>query len=237
MKEYLLILLQHHETTLGTLRDMPGLWVAKEEFLYVRGIDPGSMQDIRIKQLPVLHSYRVDEAQRLFPLDGVTPVGKIKLLNWQPIYEFITLELPVSAIPCRPGTKLPVRIIKSDTTREGCALMTKLATWKAYAASAPAIRLEQLEFAVAANEDVLIMGTPLPPVQGNELYKENNILLPAGFAFEVPLLSSIIQQKFNPANDFVLLFTASGEWHKIPSSLFVRASRSAVRLTCLTDHQ
>lgn len=70
---------------------------------------------------------------------------------------------------------------------------------------------------------------------GKEFYKENDILLPAGFAFEVPLVAALLQQKLNASNDSLLLFTSSGDWYKIPLSSFVPASRSAVRLTALTD--
>ena len=234
MKEYLLILTQEEHASLGTVRSLTNLQVAEDGHLYVRGIDEVTFADKRIKQLPVLHTYVLDEQERLFPLQGVTPVGKLQPLMWMPIATFIDIELPVSAMPARLRSKLTVRLIPANNTREGFALLTKLTTWKAYAETAPASRLEHLKFAAASNGDVVITGTPLPPVQGKEFYKEKDILLPAGYAFEVPIAADILLRKLHRDHS-VLMFLASGDWYQIPAASFVKATRSAVRLTELIN--
>ncbi len=235
MKEHPLVLTPEEREALGAIRCLPGLYVAEDELLYVKGIDEAAMADNRIKQLPVLHSYVLDEEQRLFPLHALTPTGRLKQLQWHPIADFINIELPLSAMPAKLASKLPVKLVQTGNANEGCALMTKLNTWKEYAETAPAVRLEHLRFAVASTGEVFIIGSPLPPIPGNEYYEDNEILLPAGYAFEVPLVSVILRQKFNTVGDAAIVFTATGDHYNIPSTSFVKASRSAIRLTTLNE--
>ena len=237
MKEYLLILTSEERDALGSVRCLPNLQVAEDGNLYLRGLDEAAMADRRVKNLPVLHSYVVDAEQRLFPLKGLTPVGKLKPLKWTAINQFINIELPISALPVKGVSKVAVRLKVSDASREGWAILTDLATWKTYAETAPAIRLGHLKFAVASNGETLIIGTPLPPIKGKEFYKENDIVLPAGYAFEVPLAAYILQQQLNADGQGLLLFSALGEWHKIPLSSFVPASRAAIRLTSINEEK
>jgi hypothetical protein len=103
--------------------------------------------------------------------------------------------------------------------------------WQQYAATAPEVRLLGLRFAASANDQVLVLGTPLPPVPGKEYWSTHDLLLPAGFDFELPLAAGLLAAKLNPRNDAVLRFGPDGSWEKIPKEALVPASRSAARLT------
>jgi hypothetical protein len=109
--------------------------------------------------------------------------------------------------------------------------VTSLSVWQQYAATAPEVRLLGLRFAASANDQVLVLGTPLPPVPGKEYWSTHDLLLPAGFDFELPLAAGLLAAKLNPCNDAVLRFGTDGSWEKIPKEALVPASRSAARLT------
>lgn len=236
MKELVLVLRCEDKDTLGAVRCIPGLLVAEcGKELWLRGIYSLDSIDIKIKKLPAAAAYTLDHQDHLFPAGKITPVGKLKELTWIPVSEYIPVELPVSAIPGKTEEKHPIQLVQCGEPAKGAALVTSLAVWKSYAHSAPAVRLECLMFAVSENKDVIITGFPLPPVPGQELWKQGNMLLPSGYNFEFPFAAPMIEDMLNPHKDALLIFKPTGEWEKIPLNYFVQATRSAVRLTMEVD--
>jgi hypothetical protein len=110
-------------------------------------------------------------------------------------------------------------------------LLTPLETWETYVSTAPLVRLQHLYFAVSENSEALIIGTPNIPLPGKTYILGDNILLPAGYEFDPPAITSLVATTLNPMNDGILLFHENGHWEKIKFDCFVPATRSAVRLT------
>lgn len=236
MKERILVLNQTDKHTLGTVRCLPGLRAATDgEHIWLRGIAIAEKTDLAILQLPALITYALDQHNKLFPIGGLTPVATLKVLVWQSLMEFIPVELPVSVMPATLPEKQSIRLAASTQGKIGTALITPLTLWKAYAETAPEIRLKQVYFAVSDKAEVLLVGNPLVPLPGKEYWQYKSMLLPCGYDFDPPLLASLIESRLNPHNDFLLLFHPNGEWEQIPKSHFVQASRSAVRLTQVQD--
>jgi hypothetical protein len=232
MNELLFTLDPGDKDCLGTERCIQGLQVAANaELVYLRGIYENSGIDVKIKQLPARQTYTINEADLLFLPGKVTPVGKLPALEWKPIADFISVAMPVTALPGETGKKVPIRIIATEIMQRGDALMLALDTWKAYAEAAPAVRLAQLRFAVSDNNEVLIMGHPLPPLPGREYWLRDNMLIPNGYRFEIPLAGTFLSARQNPNDDGFLLFDKAGNWQKIYHSFFVPAARTAIRLT------
>jgi hypothetical protein len=232
MQELVIVLAKKDKEALGTVRCLPGLQVAEiEGTLWVRGIEAAEKPDLSIRQLPAVHTYRSDEGNYIFPTGGLTPVGKMPNVTWIPIAEFIRPELPTSALPGKVVGGYTVKLVPSDRAEAGSALLTDLAVWKEYAGTAPEVRLAQLRFAVSERNQALVLGTPLPPVPGREYWGQGNLLLPAGFDFELPLVAGLLAAKLNPRNDSFVLFNADGSWERIALSNLATSTRSAVRLS------
>jgi hypothetical protein len=231
-KELILVLAARDRETLGAVRCLPSLRVAEAEgTLWLRGIDTDTTPDLRLRQLPAVQTYLLDEEDYLFPPGGFTPVGKLPALHWTPLAAFIRPELPTSALPGKGVGQYPVKLVPSGRAEAGSALVADLWVWQQYAATAPEVRLQGLRFAASEHDQVLVLGTPLPPVPGKEYWLTHNLLLPAGFDFELPLAAGLLAAKLNPRNDAVLRFGPDGSWEKIPKEALVPASRSAARLT------
>ena len=232
MKELIIVLSVADKAALGTVRCLPGLQAAEEAgFIWVRGIAVNDEIDLRIRQLPGLHTYTLDADDNLFPPRGLTPVGKLQPMNWVPLSTYSTVTLPVSALPGKIGQQLPVKLVSSQRSQKGNALLTDLHTWKAYGETAPLVRLQQTRFAVSEENKVLIIGEPLPALPGKEYVLLNTLLIPCGFEFDPPVISSLIGSQFNPGNDSFLLFDTDSTWDEIPKDAFVQSTRSAIRLT------
>lgn len=232
MKERVLILESKDLPSLGPIRCMAGLRAATHEGrIWVRGINTHEQPAPEILQLPAVQTYLLDEQERLFPPKGQTPVSELPALSWLALTEFIPVTLPVSAMPGVLAEKHPLRLRPSGSIQQGDALLTDLRIWKSYAADAPLVRLQQLRFAVSAQDKVLILGTPLPPLPGKEYVTQDHMLLPCGFDFDPPVAGRLAARQLNPLEDFLLLFDTDGSWEQIPYDHFVPATRSAVRLT------
>jgi hypothetical protein len=233
MKEMIMVLSQTDKAALGSVCCLPGLQAADdEEFIWVRGIPAQKKIDLRIRQLPGLHTYQLDADNNLFPPGGLTPVGKLKSLNWVALSSFITVELPVSALPGKINQHHVIRLVASGRSQAGNALLTDLATWKAYAEQAPLVRLQQTRFAVSEKNNVLIVGSPLPALPGREyVLQHDTLLLPCGYEFDPPVISNLVITRLDPLKEALLLFDTNGTWEKIPRTAFVHSTRSAIRLT------
>lgn len=232
MKELIIVLSQADKAALGSVRCLPGLQAAEDEgFIWVRGINALDNIDLRIRQLPGLHTYTLDADNNLFPPGGLTPVAKLKPLKWISVADYITVKLPVSALPGKVSQQHVIKLIPSTRSQEGNVLLTDLTTWKTYAETAPLVRLQQTRFAVSENNKVLIIGKPLPALPGREYVLQDTLLLPCGFEFDPPAISELVITRLDPSKESLLLFDIDGTWEKVPKNVFMPSTRSAIRLT------
>ncbi|GAA3936255.1 hypothetical protein GO495_14090 [Chitinophaga oryziterrae] len=234
MTEIVIVLSTAHAAALGSVRTFPGLLAARSgEEIWVRGI-PAGKPDKKISVLPVMHTYFMDEQERLFAPAAQTPVAMLPALEWIPLLSFIKVTLPVSALPGVLEAPQRVKLVRRNGNviiPGNDALLTSLEIWDTYVSTAPLVRLQHLYFAVSENREALIIGTPIMPLPGKTYILGDNILLPAGYDFDPPAITSLVTTTLNPLHDGILLFHENGHWEKIKFDCFVPATRSAVRLT------
>ena len=229
MKEQIIILQKKDKAALGAVRCIEGLQAAmQDDQIWVRGIDD-STKDLRIQQLPAISTCRLGNDNLLFPNEKITPIGKLPELEWERLETFITVEPPVSAMPGEVQDSLPIRLVVSKKEQNVEALLIDLSVWKKYAATAPQIRLENIQFAVSENEEVLICGTPMIPLPGKTFWLRDRILLPSGYDLEMPVFAKMIQQRLDKEGASFILFRENGTWEKIPLEHLVKGQRSAIR--------
>lgn len=232
MNELVVVIAKSDQDALGSVRCLPNLLAAVEgDLVWLRTGAMASQADLKIRQLPAQKSYTIDDDGKLFPINALTPIGRIPALEFVPIAEFVKVEAPTSAIPAKVEEKHAVNIVVSENTHAGDALLTTLDAWKHYAESAPEVRLLRLRFAVSKHNQVLIIGHPLPPLPGQEFWGKQNLLLPCGYDFKFPSLTSTIARKLSVDPHTFVLFDTQGNWDYILNSSFAPAFRSAVRLT------
>jgi len=237
MEEYILRMKQKDQDALGIIRCIRDIQAAIDgETVWIRIPFKIYLDEISIKQLPVENTFMADAEGRLFQLGGFTPVDLLKELAWQPLISLINVELPVSLLPGKVEQKISINIISSKNVQPGAALLTSLTVWKNYAETASSTRLNNLRFAVSEKNEVLVVGTPLPPLPGTEFWISNDILVPCGYDFEYRLESVLIKEQYNSGNDSLLLSNIEGEIQLISKTLFVPAKRSAIRLTKENTH-
>jgi len=218
--------------SLGILRDEPCLLVAaNDEWIWLLDKEATLAKDMRILSLPVVHSWRADEADRLFAPDQATPSAVLPPLQWVSLQQFIVPSAPVSAMPGEWPDPIRVTLVPAEMNRAAAALMTRLSLFQQYAGAAPAFRLEATRFAVNEKDDVFIKGSLLPPLPGTEYWRTGNLFLPAGWQFANDVLETVVEKKLLQQASDLLVFSADGSWQVIPDNKFVTGSRSAIRLS------
>jgi MoxR-vWA-beta-propeller ternary system domain bpX2 len=229
---FIVVLTEKDRDALAAIRLFPNIEVATfmaQIWLRIPLSNEGLATEIR--QLPLVETYLLDENELLYPLGGVTPVGKLMPMSWMSLPLFMPIELPVSVMPAEVSETVNTQIVASAKEQKAMALCTTSTEWLAYVITAPEVRLKRLKFAVSDANNVLIVGEPLPPIEGETYWLSNNIFMPSGYDFELPIVSELIYQKENLQNQAFLCFNTEGSHHRIEELDFVLATRSAVRLT------
>lgn len=232
MKEYVIILAEKDLEALGHIRCWPQARAAAHEGrIWLRGIFAKEQPAVKILQLPAQRTYRLDADNRLFPPGALTPERELPRLDWRPLSTFLPVDLPVSALPGKIQDQIMLKIVPATGAGKGAALLTEWPVWAAFVDTAPAIRLSRLRFAASADGKALVLGDVLPPLPGREYWMRDGVLLPGGYDFEFPVVAELVQKKYNPKNDALLLFDESGRMDSISKKHIVQTTRSAVRLT------
>lgn len=229
---FILVLNPADRAALAAIRLLPNLEVATDATaiwlklpLSNDGLDP------KIRQLPLVSTYIVDEKHLLYPVGGLTPVGHLPPMQWQPLAAFMPVELPVSLLPSATTTAVAIHVVPSEKERDAAALMTTAAAWLAYVSTASDVRLKRLKFAVSDDKKVFVMGSPLPPIEGETYWLNNHIFMPTGYDFALPIVSELIFQKEKLENQAFLCFDTEGAYSRLDVLDFVLVTRSAVRLS------
>lgn len=229
----LLVFSEKNANALGAIRALPKAKVARHEGrVWLSLVLKKNEIPLIVKQLPAEQTYTLSADNLLFPPGGSTPVGSLPRLMWQPLTDFLPIELPPSALPAEVKEKVPsFRIVPSKRAERSIGLLTDWHTWEQWADSAPEARLHRLRFAVSSRQQVLIVGDMLPPLPGQEYWNRDILLLPAGYDLQFHALAVLAKQHLVPDNDAVILLDTEGQWERVPASQFMPALRSAVRRT------
>ena len=228
--ESVIVLAAAHIDQIGHIRAVPG-WKAaihKDE-IWLKGPLDNENSQLLLRSLPMLRSYEVDEQNRLFPNRKLTPVALLEALDWQELPIFLPLTLPVSALPATLGDKVSVSLQRSVTTQPAYAIQTNFETWKKYVNTAPLVRLQQLEFAVSASQEVIIIGQPLPNLPGKSYWVNGKLLIPAGYDFNPPFIGDLLNQRFQSDGQEFILFNEQGGQTAIAAACFKPADRATIR--------
>ena len=217
---------------LGRLRLIKGLSVLVDgASVWVQGeyLDDGLSRKIR--SIPNAERCLI-QADRMLTRPGETvPGALLPEGSWQPLRSWLSVELPVAGFTAQTDQLVMLRLVRSSRTMSANLMQTSWERWRAYATTAPAVRLARLGFAVSENSDVLIRGTPLPPIPGCFFIEDNGVIVPIGWQFEPFVGSTIVRQLLALDEEETALFSEDGSFELLPETAFVQATRSAVRMT------
>jgi hypothetical protein len=225
----------------GMLRHDPGIEACIQQGrLWLRSKSMNEALAARLLRLPACGRYEVTNSGALVAQGTRVPHGRLPEGTWLALRFWLPLERPPAQSAIAPVliNNVGLTLVRSDSLREANVLEVSLRAWTALATEAPAIRLAKWSFAVDNSGTTLVRGTPLPALPGQRLVEEGGVAVNAGLTW-FPRVSPDVIREMVGADDTDLIIlsdipNSSGVCCRIiPGDSFVRATRSAVRLTAL----
>jgi len=207
------------------------------ETLWLRGTSSDERLELLLRRLPGATRFEVLADGQLLPAGKRLPSGRLPDGTWVALKSFNQVALPVATLAARLLKRVPFRLDRVGTHEEASLLLTRKADWLAYGDSASQVRLDRLTFAAASDGRVLVRGQPLPPIAGERYYARAGVATPCGWGWPASLDAKVVRDALGIGADELALFSPAGTWESIPGDQFVRATRSAVRLTAGTTNE
>ncbi|MCC9607993.1 hypothetical protein LOC68_02225 [Blastopirellula sp. JC732] len=217
--------------TLGRVRSRPELSVGETaEHLWVRWEQEEETLDGELLSLPAV-GFAVLEDGQLIERGRSVPLGYLPEVEWTPIAEWMTIQIDAPALAATIPTPVRFQMKATSVAQESNVLLTSAKKWRDYAESAPQVRLNALVFAQNADQEVIVRGTPLPPIAGTYFVEQAGVAVVAGWTWSPPVAAEVLARSLRISGDDLALLHADGSWEKIRGEEFVRATRTAVRLS------
>lgn len=231
LKEFWAEIPRADEDFLGSIRDWKNIQMAiDDDRVWLKGFIEEQAAAPEIQQLPDFILYELRDGL-LFRKEALVPSKKMRTaLLWIPIDKALQLSLPPSNQNYF-GIHEQVRIELKESNEEHpvIALLSNIADIKESIAALPKFKLEKIKWTVLGDK-ALFMGTPLLSFPGKTYWTKDRHLLPAGLDFEFKNLSTLLQQKYNQEEGW-LLWNGNGNYLSIKETDFRPLSVSSFRLT------
>jgi hypothetical protein len=172
----------------------------------------------------------MDDGQHV-PEGKLVPLGRLPEGPWMLLVDWLHVELPVWAASGLAAVPVPVALVRTTEIREPALLETALALWANYVATAPQWRIDHWSFVATCDGQVLVRGTPLPPLPGTQWVLSDQIATPAGYHWSPPVDAATLARALALPAGALALLHEDASWDSIASDEWVRASRSAARST------
>ena len=223
---------EKHWQALAPFRIHPGLSIlVHDDVLWVQGTTWDEKLDQQLRAIPHAERFFVLPDSQLMPMDQHVPSGHLPQGEWTPLQQWISIQLEPPALSGTLEHRVAVKLVRSSVAKSSNLLLTSLQAWHDYAITAPQLRLDQWSFAVNEQAQVLVWGAPCPPIRGQHFVEEQRIAVPVGWTWSPSVEVTILRKVLQVGADDLALLATDASWNRIAVDDFVRASRSAVRLS------
>ncbi len=221
---------RQHLSDLGSIRHWNNVKLAFDaDIIWLKNLDETQVQSLQIKSIPYKTIF-YEQDSKLFLHNSILPDRTIPSLLWTPIDRALPVSLPAfnhNYFGIKDSIMPQLR--PSGIEVQPLALLVSIKQLESYLDSAPAIRLKNIRWVMLGDDKALLMGLPLLPVQGQAYWQTSDHLLPAGYDFELPVLTPALNRLLNPDQTYWLLWLENHTYCKIQKTDFQPLSRSSFR--------
>lgn len=222
---------RRYAATLGRVRSRSDLKIGETaEHLWVQIEETDEPLDGDLLSLPAVCFAALEDGQ-LIERGQRVPRGYLPKVDWSPIDQWMTIQMTAPALAAQAPPPVRLQMAPSDDPQTTSVLVTSCEKWEKYVQTAPQIRLSPLSFAQNGDRQVVIRGTPLPPISGTHFVESDGVAVAAGWRWNPPVAANVLARSLQVAADDLALLYADGTWERIGGEEFVQASRVAVRLS------
>ena len=223
----------------GPLRDEPGIEACiVGERMWLRGEFLDDALAGRLRKLPARGRYRAGTDGALVAEGARVPQGCLPGGTWLALRSWLPVE-PPPVRSCGGAARIDrvgLKLVRHGAPRRANLLEVPFGVWRAHAEVAPAIRLARWSFAVGDGGATLVRGAPLPALHGRRLVEEGSVAVSAGLMWFPSVSPAVIRALVGAVGDDLVVLSATPDSKAlrctvVPGDSFVRAGRSAVRLT------
>ncbi len=206
--------------------------------VWLRGPRLNGALDGLLRRLGGADRFVVEGAGGLVPAGGVVPTTVMPAGPWQVLCRAVGVVFPLASFPTAaarlrtsPEARVTIGLERTATYREPAALLACGSDFLGYVDGASQVRLRRWTFAVDETGRVIVRGTPLPPIPGEQFVDFDGILVPAGWQWTPAVDALTLRRALGIEDGDAALFSPDGSWRRIASEDLVAATRSAVRLS------
>ncbi len=215
---------------LASLRLCRGVQVAEcEGELWLTGDARQAVDAAPINSAPALERFDVIDGRLLVPAGHVAPTRRLPDADWQPIERFLIVASPAMALPGRLRERVQLRLERRPGSGEPNVLRTRIEDLCGYVDDLPGVRIAAWRLAMNAQGDVIVTGTPLPSLPGEQFIAEEGIALPLGYGLEPCIDRLELRNRLAVSSDELVIAERDGGWLRIPAESFVVATRESIR--------
>ncbi len=230
--EYWLQLPSKYKHQLSQIRVWKTLRMATDmDVIWVRGISPDQLKSPEIRSIPFKKIY-FQHKNALFLLGGNLPEERLKTsLLWSPIDKALPAEMPnYNFNYFGVDEKIQFNIVPSNIEQPVKAQLVDLAVLDTIIPTMPAVRLQPMEW-ILVGENALLIGTPLLSIPGKTFWQQQQFLVPTGYDFEYPELSSYFSNIINQNNNDYIIVNTDNTYYSVPKDQLKKMTISGYRLS------
>jgi hypothetical protein len=216
---YFLLIDAQYLSDLGHISPWKNLKVAFEgSQIWVRDFDYAQIHSVEVKTMPYKTLF-YSQGGKLLRLNSLLPDRNVPGVLWTPIERALPVRLPaLNHNYFGLDERLSIQLVPSEHEAAAVAMITTLETLRTYIITAPAIRLQQLQWTILGTDRVLLLGQPVLPVAGAVFWSRSGFLLPAGYDFDLYLLAETLLQKLDPDHTQWLVWNTDNTYFPVEKS-------------------
>lgn len=229
---YFLLIDNIHLADLAGIRKWDNLKAAFEgQQIWIKDFDYAQINALEVKSIP-FKSVFYDKLGKLFPINSLLPNRSTPSLLWTPIARALPVKLPsFNHNYFGTAAQLALKLIPSNNEEEATAMMVGINQLGRYIQNAPEARLNRLTWTIINEDKVLLLGKPLLPISGTVFWNRKDFIIPAGFDFDLPLLSDLFNATLNPDNNDLVVWNTDDTCFLIKKTDLQPLSISSFRLS------
>jgi len=216
-------------SALAPLRLVSGVEIAAIGVdLWLRGRALDDSTAARLCALPGRRRFEWIGSDQLRRIDHRIPSERLPTASWQPLSEWLRVELPTTALPAYLPATVSLRLVRSADERDPDMLLTTLPAFHRFVLDAASVRLERLRFAASDDSRVLVHGKPLPPLPGQRFVLHQRVAIPAGFTWQPAVSAEVVARRFSVSGDALVMWNEDNSITRLHTEQLIPVTRSGV---------